>query len=140
MKKISGAAIFRWIVCVGYGAMIGFFAITSADLGPGKTDNAAYQNFALIIGAAIGLVFCLIAHIIYRLTKGRFRAHQVGFVFALSITTGISIGLLSSYIVHISAPSYGMITAKTSVIIVATLISAIIGGLAPAVALFIFKS
>ena len=139
MKKISGVSVFRWLVCIGYGAMIGFFAITSADLGPGKTDNANYQNFGIIAGAAIGLGFCLIAHVIYWLTKDRIDAHRVGFLFNLSIFTGIAIGFLSSYIVHISASSYGMIMAKTNVIIVATIIPAIVGGLVPAVTLFIFK-
>ncbi len=129
----------RWLVCIGYGAMIGFFAITSAELGPGKTDNANYQNFGIIAGAAIGLGFCMIAHVIYWLMKERFHAHRVGFLFTLSIFTGVAIGFLSSFIVHISAPSYGMIIAKTGVIIIATIIPAIVGGLVPTVTLLLFK-
>ena len=140
MQKITFGAVSRWLVCLGYGAMVGFVAITSAEVPANKIDNLAYQNFGLLAGAGIGLGLCLLGHLVYRLAKNSFHAHPKGFLFTISIATGAAIGFLASYIVHISAGSYGMIPAKTSVMVVLSIIPAVFGGIIPAIALLLVKS
>lgn len=122
---------------MGYGAMVGYLAVSSADLPPGKISNDTYQNFGLYAGALVGLGICLLANLVYLSGKKRFVSHRLGFLLAVCVPAGLMIGALSSYYVHISAGAYGMIMAKTNVIVIATAIPGFIGGLVPGVTLLI---
>ena len=137
IRKISFGTVLGWLVGIGYGAMVGYLAVTSADLPAGKTSNDTYQNFGLFAGALVGLGICLLAYLVYFSGKKQFATHRLGFLLAVCVPAGLLIGAISSYFVHISAASYGMIMAKTNVIVIATVIPAFIGGLVPAVTLLI---
>lgn len=139
MRKINAGLILQLFLCAGYGALVGYLAITSAELPPGKVSNREYQNFGLIAGAAIGLGVYLLGKLIYRYMKKRVQSHREGFIYAVSIASGAAIGFLSSFIVHISAGSFGLINAGATVIIVGSLLPAFIGALIPAVGLMFIR-
>jgi hypothetical protein len=139
MGKISLYSLLKWIACVGYGSTVGYLAITAAEIPPGLTDNSSYQNFGIIVGAIVGLSICIIAHILYLIWKRRTKSERQGFLFVLCIATGVVIGFVSSYIVHVSADSYGLTDASMSAIVIGSLIPAIVGGLLPAVILMIIE-
>ena len=140
MKKITLSISLRWITCICFGVMVGFVAITSADVPPQKIDTIDYQNFSLIAGAVLGLILCLPGRLIYWLGKNRLSTHREGFIYAISVVTGAAIGALASYYVQISADNYGMVLARPLVIITLTVIPAFFGGLIPSITLLIVKS
>jgi hypothetical protein len=130
-RTIPLSAFFRWIICVGYGALVGFIATTTAKFPLNLTDNASYQNFGILTGAIVGFVICLFAHLLYawrRLTQTRLNR----FVFVLCVTTGALIGLVSSFIVQVFADSFGLIDASVGIILIGCSIPTIIGAVVPA--------
>ena len=127
------------LACVGYGVLVGFLSITSSEAPPGMTDNTSYQNFGIVTGSVVGVSTYAIAQIVYLIWKSRIKSGGVGLVYTVSITTGMVIGFLSSWIVHISADSYGLINARMNVIILGILESTVMGGLIPAVSLMLFS-
>ena len=129
----------RWILCIGYGAITGFIATTSAEFPLNMTDNESYQNFGIMAGAIVGFVICLAAHIFNFLWKRSGKSQGNRFVIFLSAVTGSLIGLFSSLIVQISANSFGMINASVGMIAIGCLISAIIGGVVPAETLMLTR-
>ena len=132
VKKFTLVTLLKWIASIGYGVITGYLATTAAEFPPGITDNLSYQNFSIITGAITGLSLCVVAHIFYLIWIRQTKSKGNSFVYVLYIVTGTLIGFLSSYIVHISADSYGLINANVAAIIIGSLIPAIIGGSLPA--------
>jgi hypothetical protein len=140
MKNLNGLTlgfIFRLMACVLYGLLVGYLAITAAKTPPGFVDNSSYQNFGIIVGAIVGLSFFIFAHIIHILLKRRAKSELPDFL--LHIVTGVMIGFVSSFIVHLSANSYGFINANRLAIIIGSVIPAVIGGGLPAIVLSLIR-
>jgi hypothetical protein len=129
----------RWIICVGYGALVGFVATTSAEFPLNLTDNENYQNFGIIAGSIVGFSICLIAHVLYAIWNRREKSLGNRFIIFLCAVTGALIGLLSSLIVQVSADSFGLINASIGMIVIGCLIPAVIGGIVPAETLMLIK-
>jgi|GEM_PF-2667633 len=139
MRKIPTGFLAKLILCAGYGALAGYLAMTSAELPPGMESNGAYANFALIAGALTGLGVCLLGYAVYLLAKKGLQNHLKGFEFTIFLLSGVLTGFLASYIVHVSADAYGLVQARSLVVIVGSIIPAFIGGLIPAVTLLIVR-
>ncbi len=130
--------VFRWIACAVYGLMVGYLASLSADAPNGMVqDTRAYQNFGLIVGAGTGLALCLLAHLVYVLWKRFSRPVRFDPSAILSIVTGIIIGFTATFIVHRSANSFGLLNASIGIAVTGSIFAAVIGGLLPAVTLWI---
>jgi hypothetical protein len=136
-KSIPFGVVFRWLACAVYGVIVGYLAIMSADAPVGVIDNSSYQNFAIIFGAVFGLAMCAVAHGIYLVWKRHSKPKRVDPVFVISITTGVIIGFATTFIVHVSADSFGMTNARMGVAITGSIVAAVIGGLLPTVALLL---
>ncbi len=138
-RKIPFAALMRWILCIGYGALVGFAATTSAEFPLNLKDNESYQNFGIIAGSAVGFTICLAAHILYFLRKRNEKSPGNRFIILLCAATGSLIGLISSFIVQVSANSFGLVNASIGMIVIGCSISAVIGGIVPAETLMLIK-
>jgi len=124
---------------MGYGALVGFIATTSAVFPLNLTDNESYQNFGIIAGSIVGFTICLAAHILFVLWKWREKSQENRFIIFLCAGTGSLIGLISSLIVQVSANSFGLINASVGMIVIGCSISAIIGGVVPAETLMLTR-
>ncbi len=138
-RKVPFASLIRWILCIGYGALVGFIATTSAEFPLNLTDNESYQNFGIIAGSIVGFTICLTAHILYLLWKRSGKSQDNRFIIFLCAGTGSLIGLFSSLIVQVSANSFGMINASVGMIAIGCLISAVVGGVVPAETLMLTR-
>ena len=136
-KRALSGFLVRLVACVIYGVLVGYLAITAAQAPPGVSDNSSYQNFGITTGAIVGLSFFIVGHIIHLLLKKQIKWERADFL--LHVVIGVAIGFTSSFIVHLSADSYGLIDANMTTIIIGSVIPAIFGGALPAVVLSLVK-
>jgi hypothetical protein len=132
MSKYFNSILRSWPIgaaCLAYGMIVSYLSITAAKQPEVLIlDNSAYQNFALIVGASIGLITFLLSAMVYSIRDAQSDTGWNPFVSVLCIISGIFLGFASAFVVHISASNYGFIDSSLSSTIIDSSIAALFGG------------
>ena len=118
-----------FLAFIGYGITASFLSINDA-VQPTilKLDNSGYQNFAIAVGAMTGFFIPLLAISSYYLLDKYQMVRWFWTIFLLCVLSGFLVGFIGSYIVHISADSYGLLNGSMGTIIFNSVIAGLFGG------------
>ena len=118
-----------FLAFIGYGMIASFLSINDA-LQPTimVLDNSGYQNFALVVGAATGFIVPLVAISSYYVLNKYHRVKWFWTIFLLCVLSGFLVGFIGSYMVHVSADSYGLLNGSTGTIIFNSVVAGLFGG------------
>lgn len=124
IKLVRAEALVLGTASVGLGMVTGIFVYGNQQI-THIIDPTPLQNFALNAGALTGPVICIIAVVLYFLTRKLL--HHTGFHYRFYLVfsgiTGMAIGAATWGIITVSAKSYGVVdsvTGLTAVIEAAT--------------------
>ncbi|MEN8614281.1 hypothetical protein ABFB09_03210 [Dehalogenimonas sp. THU2] len=118
------------LVTMGFGGAVGYLSAMGAEQPLIRIDPLPYQNFAIAAGGGIGLVVFILAFAFYYLKQRNNKGEGWNFTLILGSICGAAIGAITSYVVLVSAESYGLIGSSVGKTIFETVVPSVVGGIA----------
>jgi hypothetical protein len=116
------------LVCMGYGSFIAYFFAARVKVPNLMFNPLPYQNFAIAIGAGVGLVGFALAYAYFRWATRRGKTDTFNFFYALNGITGIAVGAISVSLAHAFSENFGLISSGIGGMIIDSGIAAFFGG------------
>jgi hypothetical protein len=116
------------LVCMGYGSFIAYFFATQVKVPNLMFNPLPYHNFAMAIGAGVGLIGFAIAYAYFQWASKLGKADSFSFLYVLNAITGIVIGAASVALAHAFSVDFGLISSSIGVKIIDSGIAAFFGG------------